>query len=154
MKESLRGFIFEMSINIFLIAIFCAYFLIFQVSLKAKYSMVSIGCYVLIVCLFLHSLKSIKIGFQAMLDLIFKKVIECECIILSQIPYECTWLSDRFDKERHIISPIRFCVSIKQKNGKIISLISPNFIESNGEKCTILIAKYSHIIIGKVDNNA
>ena len=151
MKESLFGFIFEMIINVFLIVTFCVYFLMFQVSFKAKYSIASIGCYILIIYLVLRSLKSIKIGFQAMLDLIFKKVIECECVVLSQIPYECTWLSDRFDKERHIVSPIRFCVSIKQKNGKIVSLISPNFIEDNGEMCTILIAKYSHIIIGKAE---
>ena len=151
MRKPLGGFIFEMIINIFLIAAFCAFLFTTQVKFKFEFNIISIGCYVLIACLVLWSLKSIKIGLKASIDLLFKKTIKYECTVLSQIPYECTWVFDKFDEDRHIISPIRFCVTIKQTKGNIVSLVSPNFIECDEKKCVLLVAKFSHIVIGKVD---
>lgn len=154
MKKSLNPFIREMIVCLLLLAIVIALLISQTVSIKLESNLFSIGLVVFAVILCVFSLKSIRIGAMAVVDLIFKSTYTMEVKIQTQIPYECNWLSDKFDDERHIVPAIRFCIVVKPTKGKNLSLISQYYIDiPDGQKCTLLIARHSSIIVGVMESH-
>lgn len=154
MKKSLNPFIKEMILSLLLLAIAVALLISQTVSIKLEANLFSIGLVVFAVILCVFSLKSVRIGAMAVIDLILKSTYTVEAKIQTQIPYECNWLSDRFDEDRHIVPAIRFCIVVKATKGKNLSLISPCYIDiPDGQKCTLLIAKHSSIIVGVMESH-
>lgn len=155
MKKSLNPFIKEMIISLLIIAVFVALLISQTVSIKLEANLFSIGLVVFALILCVFSLKSIRIGTTAVIDLIFKSTYTMEVKIQTQIPYECNWLSDKFDDDGHIASAIRFCIVVKPTKGKNLSLISRYHIDiPDGQKCTLLIAKHSSIVVGVVESSS
>lgn len=148
MRKPLNQFIKEMIINLLLVVLVIVAMIYGIFSVKIELNIVSIGFIVVFLLLVIHSFKSIKLGLLAAMDLIFKSTYEVKGHIQAQMPYECNCFSDKFDEERHICSAIRFCVVVKTKNRKNISLISQNYIDTPvGEECTLLVAKHSGFVI-------
>lgn len=143
-----------MIVCLLLLAIVIALLISQTVSIKLESNLFSIGLVVFAVILCVFSLKSIRIGAMAVVDLIFKSTYTMEVKIQTQIPYECNWLSDKFDDERHIVPAIRFCIVVKPTKGKNLSLISQYYIDiPDGQKCTLLIARHSSIIVGVMESH-
>lgn len=147
MKKCLKPFIKEMIISFFLITVVICTTIYEVFSLKLKISVISVGFLISLIFFLIHSFKSIKIGLLALLDLFSKSTYVVKGNLQAQIPYEGSWLTDKFDDELRINPETRFCFIIKIRSHKV-SYISTEYIDvSVGEECELLIAKHSGIII-------
>ncbi len=152
MKSSLKPFIKELlvSVLIFAVIVLSVIYVLFTNTLKINTAtilfIISLAVFLLL------CFKNIKVGVLALADFIFGKTEEVKGTLKNQIPYEAGWFTDKYTEfgSRSVRSDIRYSVVIKV-NSQYISLISPTYIDAEAGDYTLLIGKYSGIILNKCE---